>query len=124
MARTPHHDTHTRHTPGTAHARQRIAAQRAAQQRAQARRRLLAPVAAAAAVLAIVAAFVTVKLTTGAATTASESPAPQSIVSQVTNVPPAVLGQVRGGGTATPLHTVKKPGPALSIAGSRPSLIT
>jgi hypothetical protein len=103
-------------------ARQRIAAQRAAQQRAQARRRLLAPIAAAAAVLAIVAGFVTVKLTTGAATTASESPAPQSIVSQVTNVPPAVLNRVHGGGTATPLDTVKKPGPALSIAG-KPAIV-
>jgi hypothetical protein len=78
--------------------------------------------AAAAAVLAIVAAFVTVKLTTGAAPTASESPAPQSIVSQVTNVPSAVLDRVRGGGTATPLHSVEKPGPALSIAG-KPTIV-
>jgi hypothetical protein len=73
-------------------------------------------------VLAIVAAFVTVKLTTGGAPTASESLAPQSIVSQVTNVPPTVLDRVRGGGTATPLHTVTKPGPALSIAG-KPAIV-
>jgi len=73
-------------------------------------------------VLAIAAGLVTVKLTTGAAPTASESPAPQSIVSQVTGVPPAVLDRVRGGGTATPLQTVKAPGPVLSIAG-KPAIV-
>jgi Domain of unknown function (DUF929) len=122
VARTRHHDTHTRHSPGTGHARQRIAAQRAAQQRVLARRRLLVPMAAAGAVLAIVAGFVAVKLATGAATTASESLAPPSIVSLVTRVPPAVLDRVRGGRTATPLQTVKVPRPVLSIAG-KPAIV-
>jgi uncharacterized protein DUF929 len=121
VARTRHHDTHPRHPQGTMPARQRIAAQRAAQQRARARRRWLMPIAAAGAVLAIVAGFAAVKLTSGTAA-ASESPAPQSVVSLVTTVPAAVLAHVRGGRTVTPLQTVKAPGPVLSIAG-KPAIV-
>jgi hypothetical protein len=122
VARTRHQDTHPRRSQGTVQARQRIAAQRAAQQRAQARRRWLVSVAAVGAVLAIVVGFVAVKLTSGAAAAASESPAPQNVVSQVTTVPAAVLARVRGGGTVTPLQTVKAPGPVLSIAG-KPAIV-
>jgi hypothetical protein len=103
-------------------ARQRIAAQRAAQQRAQARRRWLVSIAAVGAVLAILVGFVAVKLTSGTAAAASESPAPQGVVSQVTTVPPAVLARVHGGGAVTPMQTVKAPGPVLSIAG-KPAIV-
>src|SRR5690348_581097 len=95
VARTRHHDTHPRRAQGTVPARQRIAAERAAQQRVQARRRWLISTAAAGAVLAIVAGFVAVKLTSGTAAAASESPAPQNVVSQVTTVPAAVLARER-----------------------------
>src|SRR5689334_19458542 len=122
VARTRHRDTHARRRQGTVPARQRIAARRAAQQRAQARRRWLMPIAAAAAVLAIVAGFAAVKLNSGTAAAASESPAPQSVVSQVTTVPAAVLARMRGGGTATPLQTITAPGPVLSIAG-KPAIV-
>ena len=80
------------------------------------------PIAAAGAVLAIVVGFVAVKLTTGTAAAASESPAPQSVVSQVTTVPAAVLARVRGGGTVTPLQPVKAPGPVLTAAG-KPAIV-
>ena len=122
MARTRHHDTHPRRPQGTVRARQRIAAQRAAQQRAQARRRRLASIAAVGAVLAIVVGFVAVKLTSGTAAAASEAPAPQNVVSQVTTVPAAVLARVRGGSTLTSMQTVKAPGPVLSIAG-KPAIV-
>jgi uncharacterized protein DUF929 len=122
VARTRHHDTHARRSQGTARARQRIAAQRAAQQRAQARRPWLISIAAVGAVLAILAGFVAVKLSSGALPAASESAAPQFVVSQVTTVPAAVLARVRGGGTVTPLQTVKAPGPVLSIAG-KPAIV-
>jgi hypothetical protein len=79
------------------------------------------PIAAAGAVLAIVAGFAAVKLSAGTAAAASESPAPQNLVSQVTTVPAAVLARVRGG-TVTPLQTVKAPGPVLSIAG-KPAVV-
>ena len=122
MAPTRHKDTHAHRSPGTVRARQRIAAQRAGQQRAQARRRWLAAIAAVGAVLAIVAGFVAVKLTSGTAAAASESPASQRVASQVTTVPAAVLAQIRGGGTITPLQTVKAPSPALNIAG-KPAVV-
>ena len=122
MARTHHHDTHPRRSQGTVRARQRIAAQRAAQQRAQARRRWLASIAAVGAVLAIVVGFVAVKLTSGTAAAASEAPAPQNVVSQVTTVPAAVLARVSGSGTVTAMQTVKAPGPVLSIAG-KPAIV-
>ena len=122
MARTHHHDTHPRRSQGTVRARQRIAAQRAAQQRAQARRRWLASIAAVGAVLAIVVGFVAVKLTSGTASAASEAPAPQNVVSQVTTVPAAVLARVSGSGTVTAMQTVKAPGPVLSIAG-KPAIV-
>ena len=63
-----------------------------------------------------------VKLTSSTAAAASESPAPQNIVSQVTTVPAAVLARVHGGGTVTPPQTVKAPGPVLSIAG-KPAIV-
>jgi hypothetical protein len=116
VASTRHHDTHPRRSQRTVRARQRIAAQRAAQQRAQARRRWLVSITAVGAVLAIVVGFVAIKLTSGTAAAASEAPAPQNVVSQVTTVPAAALARVRGG-TVTPMQTVKAPGPVLSIAG-------
>jgi hypothetical protein len=122
VAPTRHHDTHARHSPGTVRARQRIAAQRAAHQRAQARRPWLISIAAVGAVLAILVGFVAVKLTSGTAAAASESPASQNVVSQVTTVPAAVLARVRGGGTVTSMQTVKAPGPVLSIAG-KPAIV-
>jgi Domain of unknown function (DUF929) len=122
VARSRHHDIHARRPQGAAPARQRIAAQRAAQQRAQARRPWLISVAAVGAVLAILAGFVAVKLTSGTAAAASESPAPHNVVSQVTTVPAAVLARVRGGGTVTPLRTVKAPGPVLSLVG-KPAIV-
>lgn len=57
-----------------------------------------------------------VKLTSGSAVAARESPAPLSVVNQLTTVPAAVLDRVRGGGTIPPLQTVKTAGPVLSIA--------
>jgi hypothetical protein len=123
VAPTRHNDTHARRSQGTVRARQRIAAQRAAQQRAQARRQWLVSIAAVGAVLAIVVGFVAVKLTSGTAAAASEAPAPQNVVSQVTTVPAAVLARVRGGGgTVTPMQTVRAPGPVLSIAG-KPAIV-
>src|SRR5579862_7743209 len=122
VASTRHHDTHPRRSQGTVQARQRIAAQRAAHQRAQARRRWLVSIAAVGAVLAIAVGFVAVKLTSGTAAAASEAPAPQNVVSQVTMIPAAVLARVRGGGTVTPMQTVKAPGPVLSIAG-KPAIV-
>ena len=122
MASTRHHDTHPRRSQGTVRARQRIAAQRAAQQRAQARRRWLVSITAVGAVLAIVVGFVAIKLTSGTAAAASEAPAPQNVVSQVTTVPAAALARVRSGGTVTPMQTVKAPGPVLSIAG-KPAIV-
>jgi Domain of unknown function (DUF929) len=122
VAGTRHKGPNPRRQPGTAPARQRIAAQRAAQQRARARRRWLASVAAAGAVLAIVAGFVAVKLTSGAAAAASESLATHAVVSQVTTVPETVLARARGGGTITPLQTVKRPGPVLSVDG-KPTIV-
>jgi hypothetical protein len=121
VASTRHHDTHPRRSQGTGRARQRIAAQRAAHQRAQARRRWLVSIAAAGAVLAIVVGFAAIKLASGTAAAASEAPAPQGVVSQVTTVPAAVLARVRGG-TVTPVQTVKAPGPVLSIAG-KPAIV-
>jgi uncharacterized protein DUF929 len=122
MAGTRNKDHHPRRPPGTARARQRIAAQRATQQRAQARRRWLASIAAVGAVLAVVVGFVALKLTSGAAAAASESPATHAVVSQVTTVPETVLARVRGGGTITPLQPVKRPGPVLSIHG-KPGIV-
>src|ERR1700751_4761038 len=80
VAGTRHNDTRPRGSRGTARARQRIAAQRAAQQRAQARRRWLVSIMAVGAVLAIVVGFAAIKLTSGAATAASESPASAGVV--------------------------------------------
>ena len=122
MASTRHHDTHPRRSQGTVRARQRIAAQRAAHQRAQARRRWLVSITAVGAVLAIVVGFAAIKLTSGTAAAASEAPAPQNVVSQVTTVPAAALARVRSRGTATPMQTVKAPGPVLSIAG-KPAIV-
>ena len=72
--------------------------------------------------LAIVAGFAAVKLTSGAAAAASESPATHAVVSQLTTIPETVLARVRGGGTITPLQTVKRPGPVLSIDG-KPGIV-
>lgn len=107
---------------GTSRARQRVAAQRAAQLRVRARRRWLAPTAAIGAVLAIVAVFVAVRLTSGGGAAATESAATHAVVSQVTTVPSAVLARVRGSGTVTPLQTVRRPGPVLSIGG-KPAIV-
>jgi Domain of unknown function (DUF929) len=101
--------------------RERIAAEQAARKRAEARRRLLVPIASVTAVLAIIVALVAVKLTS-ANPTASESPAPSSVVSQVTTVPAAVLTRVSAGQAATPLLTVKTPGPPLTIGG-KPAIV-
>lgn len=117
MASARHNDTRPRRSQSTARARRRIAAQRAARQRAQARRRWLISITAVGAVLVILAAFAAIKLTSGAATAAPESPAPQSIVSQITTVPQTVLARVRGGGTVTSLQTVKAPSPVLDVHG-------
>ena len=122
MAPTRHNHTHAGRSQGTVRARQQSAAQRAAQQRAQARRPWLISIAAVGAVLAILAGFAAVKLTSGTAAAARESPAPHNVVSQVTTVPAAVLARVRGGGTVTPMQTVKAPGPVLSIAG-KPAIV-
>ena len=122
MARTRRHDTHARRSQGTVQARAKIAGQRAAHQAARARRRWLASIAAVGVVLATVMGFVAIKLTSSTAAAASESPAPQSVVSQVTTVPAAVLARVRGGRTLTSLQTVKAPGPALSAVG-KPAIV-
>lgn len=107
-------------------ARERIAAQRAAQKRADARRRLLRrlliPIASVTAVLAITAAVVAVKLTSKAPAAASESPAPASVISQVTTVPAAVLARVTPGQAATPLQPFTTPGPQLTIGG-KPAIV-
>ena len=122
MAGTRHNDTRPRRSRGTARARQRIAAQRAAQQRAQTRRRWLVSIMAVGTVLAIGVGFAAIKLTSGAATAASESPASAGVVGQVTTVPETVLARVRGGGTATTLHTVNATGPVLSMGG-KPAIV-
>jgi hypothetical protein len=122
VARTRHHDTHARRSQGTVRAREKIAAQRAAQQRTRARQRWLVSIAAVGVVLATVVGFVAVKLTSGTAAAASESSAPQGVVSQVTTVPAAVLARVRGGGTVTPLQTVKAAAAAL-IADGKPAIV-
>jgi hypothetical protein len=122
VAGTRHKDPHPCRAPGTARARQRIATQHAAQQRAQARRQWLASIAAAGAVVAIVVGFVAVKLTSGAAAAVSESPATHAVVNQVTTVPETVLARVRADRTITPLQTVKRPGPVLSIDG-KPAIV-
>jgi len=102
-------------------ARERIAAQQAARRRAEARRRLLVPIASVTVVLAILVALVAVKLTS-ARTAASESLAPSGVVSQVTTVPAAVLTRVRAGQAATPLQTVRTPGPPLTVGG-KPAIV-
>jgi hypothetical protein len=102
-------------------ARERIAAQRAARKRAEARRRLVAPIASVTAVLAILGALVAVKLTS-ASPASSESPAPSSVVSQVTTVPAAVLARASAGQAVTPLLTVKTAGPPLIISG-KPAIV-
>jgi Domain of unknown function (DUF929) len=121
-ARHNDNDTRPRRPQSTARARRRIAAQRAARQRAQARRRWLVSITAVGAVLAIVVGFAAIKLTSGAATAARESPAPQGIVSQVTTVPQTVLARVRGSGAVTSLQTVKAPGPVLDVGG-KPAIV-
>jgi hypothetical protein len=122
VARTRRTDTHPRRPRGAVRAQQRIAAQRAAQQRARARRRWLVTITAVGAVLAIVVGFAAIKLTSGAVTAASESPAPQGVVSRVTTVPETVLARVRGGGTVTSLQPVKAPGPVLNVGG-KPAIV-
>jgi hypothetical protein len=103
-------------------ARERIAAERAAQRRAESRRRLTIPIASVTAVLAIIVTLVAVKLTSPTpAATAAESPAPASVVSQVTTVPAAVLARMSGGRVATPLQAVTTPGPPLTI-GAKPAI--
>jgi hypothetical protein len=102
-------------------ARERIAAERAARKRAEARRRILVPLASVTAVLAIVVALVAVKLTSAGATP-SESLAPASVVSQVTTVPATLLTRASTGLAATPLETVKTPGPPLTIGG-KPGIV-
>jgi hypothetical protein len=127
VANTRHHHTagqpagRPRDPQAKLRARERIAAQRAARKRAEARRRLLVPIASVAAVLAIVVALVVVKLTS-AGPTASESPAPASLLHQVTTVPASVLARVNTGQAATPLQTVKTPGQPLTIGG-KPGIV-
>jgi hypothetical protein len=122
VASSRRNHTHARRSQGPVRARQRIATQRAAQQRAQARRQWLVSIAAVGAVLAIVVGFVAIKLASGTAAAASEAPAPQNVVSQVTTVPAAVLARVRNSGAVTPIQTVKAPGPVLSITG-KPAIV-
>jgi hypothetical protein len=105
-----------------ANARQRVSAQRAAQLRVRARRRLLLSAAAIGAVLATVLVFVTVKLTSGLGASTTESAATSGVVRQVTTVPAAVLARVHGGRAITPLQTVSRPGPVLSIDG-KPAIV-
>ena len=102
-------------------ARERIAGVRAAQKRAEARRRLWTPIASVAAVLAVLAGLVAVKLTS-ANPAPSESPAPSSVVSQVTTVPAAVLARASAGHAVTPLLAVKTAGPPLTISG-KPAIV-
>ena len=105
-----------------ANARQRVSAQRAAQLRVHARRRLLLSAAAIGAVLATVLVFVTVKLTSGLGASTTESAATSGVVRQVTTVPAAVLARVHGGRAITPLQTVSRPGPVLSVDG-KPAIV-
>jgi hypothetical protein len=102
-------------------ARERIAGVRAAQKRAAARRRLWTPIASVAVVLAVLAGLVAVKLTS-ANPAPSESPAPASVVSQVTTVPAAVLARASAGQGVTPLRTVQAAGPPLTISG-KPAIV-
>jgi hypothetical protein len=122
VARTRHPDTRSRRSQGTLRARERVAVQRAAQLRKDARRRWLVSTAAIGAVLAIVVAFVAVKLTSSGGAAARETTATQAVVRQVTTVPAAVLARVHSGGTITPLQTVRRPGPVLSI-DSKPAIV-
>ena len=119
MANT-RHDQAQRKPPGRPQAkeraRERIAGVRAAQIRAAARRRLWTPIASVAAVLAVLAGLVAVRLTS-ANPAPSESPAPASVVSQVTTVPAAVLARASAGQGVTPLRTVQAAGPPLTISG-------
>jgi hypothetical protein len=119
------HDHAQRKPPGRPQtrerARERIAGVRAAQKRAEARRRLWTPIASVAAVLAVLAGLVAVKLTS-ANPAPSESPAPSSVVSQVTTVPAAVLARASVGQAVTPLLTVKTAGPPLTIGG-KPAIV-
>jgi Domain of unknown function (DUF929) len=104
-----------------ARARERIAAERARRKRAEARRRLLVPAGAVTAVLAIVVALVAVKLTSPHPT-ASESPAPASVIRQVMTVPDTTLTRVSAGQPATPLQAVRAAGPPLTIDG-KPAIV-
>jgi Domain of unknown function (DUF929) len=119
------HDHAQRKSPGRPQAkeraRERIAGVRAAQKRAEARRRLWTPIASVAAVLAVLAGLVAVKLTS-ANPAPSESPAPASVVSQVTTVPAAVLARASAGQGVTPLRTVQAAGPPLTISG-KPAIV-
>ena len=104
-------------------ARQLIAAQQAASKRAERRRRLLAVVGSVTAVLAFAIALVAVKLTaTPARAAASEAPASAAVVSQVTNVPAAVLARAGTGQVATALEPVKTPATPLTIGG-KPAIV-
>ena len=107
--------------PATERARERIAGVRAAQKRAEARRRLWTPIASVAAVLAIVGGLVAVKLNS-ANPTPSESPAPASVVRQITTVPAAVLARASVGQAVTPLLAVRTAGPPLTISG-KPAIV-
>ena len=124
MANT-RHDHAQRKPPGRPQAkeraRERIAGVRAAQKRAEARRRLWTPIASVAAVLAVLAGLIAVKLTS-ANPAPSESPAPSSVVSQVTTVPAAVLARASAGQGVTPLRTVQAAGPPLTISG-KPAIV-
>jgi hypothetical protein len=119
------HDHAQRKPPGRPQAkeraRERIAGVRAAQKRAEARRRLWTPIASVAAVLAVLGALVAVKLTS-ANPASSESPAPASVVRQVTTVPAAVLARASVGQAVTPLLAVKTAGPPLTISG-KPAIV-
>ncbi len=79
------------------------------------------PIAAVTATLAIIGALVAVKLTS-APPAAGESPASAVVARQVTTVPAAVLTRVSPGQAATPLQTVKTPGPLLTIGG-KPAIV-
>jgi hypothetical protein len=104
-----------------AHARQRIAAERAARKRAEARRRVLLVLAAITAVPAIVGAFVIFK-PSAPHSAAVEAQAPALVVRRATAVPLSVLMKASPGQAATPLQAVPAAGPPLTVNG-KPAVV-
>jgi len=103
-----------------ANARQRIALAQAAAKRAESRRRMLVAGGSALAVVVIVVGLIVIKTVTSSTakvnTTASSN---QTVVSQITNVPAAVLDKIGAGPTGAtavaPLKTIS--GPPLTLNG-------